>query len=126
MIVGMGVDVIEVSRIREKIEKNEALKKKIFSPEEIAYCEKQADPYPHYAGRFAAKEAFLKATGKGLSLGHELWQLEIRHDKMGHPELHGCENFGQLANERDWTRIHVSISHVKEMATAVVILEKLN
>jgi holo-[acyl-carrier protein] synthase len=123
MILGTGIDIIEVDRVREKVSK-QGFREKVFSVNEIAFCEGRADKDQNYAARFAAKEAFLKATGKGLTLGHDLYLIEVVSDAIGKPEiaLHG--KFKQLASENSWNKIHLSLSHVQQMACAVVILEK--
>lgn len=124
MIVGTGIDMVENARLQEKISKGKGFKEKVFSPQEIAYCESVANPAQSYAARFAAKEAFLKATGEGLQLSYELHQIELCNDDKGKPyiELHGA-----LKNEatvRQWNRIHVSLSHVQQLSCAVVIIEQ--
>jgi holo-[acyl-carrier protein] synthase len=123
MIVGVGIDMIEVSRVEEKVNRGNGFREQVFSPAEIAFCNAQANGGQHFAARFAAKEAFLKATGKGLTLGYELHEIEVTHDEHGKPGimLHG--NFGTLARVNDWNKIHLSLSHVPAMACAVVIIE---
>ena len=124
MIMGIGIDMVEVDRIAEKIVKENGFKEKIFSPGEIAFCEGKKNKGQHYAARFAAKEAFLKATGLGLSLGHTLSQIEIIPDAAGKPEIFLSGRFAQLAQEREWNTIQVTLTHVQAMACAVVILER--
>jgi holo-[acyl-carrier protein] synthase len=124
MIVGVGIDIIEVDRIGEKLERGKALREKIFSPAEIAFCESKANRAQHYAARFAAKEAFLKAIGAGLSLSHELHEIEVRVDSTGKPGIGLTGTFLTLAQENKWNKIHLSLSHVQSMACAVVILEQ--
>jgi holo-[acyl-carrier protein] synthase len=123
MIVGVGIDIIEVDRVAEKTGKENGFREKVFSAREIVLCEAQANKAQHYAGRFASKEAFLKATGKGLTLGLDLKDIEVIQDELGKPfiELHG--NFREEALRNQWNKIHLSISHVQAMACAVVILE---
>ena len=123
MILGIGIDMIEVSRVREKTVKKE-FREMVFSQQEIAFCEAGQDKDQLYASRFAAKEAFLKATGKGLTLGYDLHQVEVVNDSLGKPSivLHG--NFKNLAADNGWSKIHLSLSHVQAMACAVVIIEK--
>ena len=123
MIVGIGIDVVEPSRIRDKINRL-SFKKKIFSTNEIEYCEKQKKKVQHYAARFAAKEAFLKATGMGLMAGYDLHEIEIVHSQNGEPKLSVKGNFLKLKRKLKWERIHVSISHIESVACAIVILEK--
>ncbi|PZR35095.1 MAG: holo-[acyl-carrier-protein] synthase [Azospira oryzae] len=124
MIIGTGIDIIENARVAEKIGKANGFKEKVFSASEITYCESVANPIQNFAARFAAKEAFLKATGHGLLLGWELSEIEITSDEKGKPGmvLHGI--FKEEALKNNWNRIHVSLSHVQEMSCAVVIIEQ--
>ena len=77
MIFGAGTDIIEVQRVEEKLIRTEHLKTKLFTPIEIAYCESKHRPALHFAARFAAKEAFLKAMGTGWSGGHQFSEVEV-------------------------------------------------
>lgn len=122
MIIGTGIDIVEVHRMGDRIRSN-GFREKVFSGDEIAYCEKQAQSAQHYAARFAAKEAFLKATGGGLWTGFDIHEIELVSDPSGKPglKLHG--KYEQMAARNHWKNIHVSLSHVKEMACAVVIIE---
>jgi holo-[acyl-carrier protein] synthase len=123
MIVGVGIDIIEVDRVAAKVNKGNAFKEKIFSPEEIIFCESKAEPAQNYAARFASKEAFLKATGKGLLLGFELRDIEVVQDELGKPSLVLHGKYKDLAKKNNWNKIHLSISHIQSAATAVVIIE---
>jgi len=124
MMIGTGIDLVENARVAQKINKDNGFKEKVFSAREITYCESAANPVQNFAARFAAKEAFLKATGQGLTLGFELNEIEILNDEKGKPfiELHGI--FKSEALHKNWNRIHVSLSHVQEMSCAVVIIEQ--
>jgi len=124
MILGVGIDMIEVSRVIEKIDKNKGFKEKVFSENEIAFCESRKTRNENYAARFAAKEAFLKATGLGLMLGHQLSDIEIISDDHGKPALNLKGDFKIKAIENNWNKIHLSISHLQHVACAVVILEQ--
>ncbi len=124
MIFGAGTDIIEVERVEQKLVRTASLKAKLFTPTEIAYCESKHRPALHFAARFAAKESFLKAMGTGWSGGHQFSEIEIINNKLGKPELfvHGkvkefCEAHGIGAME-------VSLTHIKDVASAVVVLEK--
>lgn len=123
MIFGIGTDLIEVERIAEKMEKKAGFKELVFSTDEIEYCEAMAFKYEHYAARFAAKEAFLKALGSGWRSGTAFNEIEIYHDAAGKPEMrfHGltAKTFADLK----LGKIFVSISHLKTMACAMVIIE---
>jgi holo-[acyl-carrier protein] synthase len=124
MIVGVGIDVIEVDRVMKKVEKNNGFREKIFSKHEIAFCQSKPNKAENYAARFAAKEAFLKATGLGLALGHQLSKIEIINDKNGKPTLNLSGSFKTQSTKNKWNKIHVSISHLKTIACAVVIIEQ--
>ena len=124
MIVGIGIDMIEVDRVRSKIEKEKGFREQIFSPDEIDYCVQQADPYQHYAARFAGKEAFLKAIGRGLSYSLEVDKIEILPNPEGKPEILLKGEYKSLAEEGEWKKIHISLTHLASIAGAVVIIEK--
>jgi holo-[acyl-carrier protein] synthase len=124
MIVGTGIDIVEVARVAEKVNKNSGFKEKVFSKQECEFCDGKPNAGQHFAARFAAKEAFLKATGKGLTIGFELRQIEVIEGELGKPEILLSGTFEKLASENGWSKIHVSLSHVQEMACAVVIIEK--
>lgn len=124
MIIGVGIDMIEVERVLEKVTKGQGFREKIYSAKEIAFCESKANPGENYAARFAAKEAFLKATGRGLTLGYNLSDIEISEDENGRPIILLRGTFGEKATEYNWNKIHVSLSHLKTVACAVVIIEQ--
>lgn len=119
-IVGVGTDIIEISRIREAYhEHKERFLEHLFTDKEQSYCLQFKDPVPHLAGRFAAKEAILKAMGTGLQIHNRWLCIEILPDNLGKPEVFLSENLKPL-----WQhfRFFLSISHAKEYATATVIL----
>jgi holo-[acyl-carrier protein] synthase len=124
MIAGLGTDLIEVERIANSINKESGFREMIFSKNEIAYCESKANKFECYAARFAAKEAFFKALGTGWPEGTNFNEVEIIHDDKGKPEI---SLLGQTQiTLAPWgiNKILVSLSHVKAMASAVVIIEK--
>lgn len=123
MIAGLGIDMIEVERVAEKIGKESGFRELVFSKKEIEYCESKANKFEHYAARFAAKEAFLKAIGTGWANGTAFNEIEIFNDENGKPGimLHG-ETAITLANLGN-KKISVSLSHLKTIASAVVIIE---
>jgi len=124
MIIGVGIDMIEVDRVTEKISKDQGFREKIFSVNEILFCESKVNSGENYAARFAAKEAFLKASGQGLALGYNLSDIEVISDTSGKPSLVLNGSFKQMACERSWNKIYVSLSHLKSMACAVVVIEE--
>jgi holo-[acyl-carrier protein] synthase len=124
MIIGVGIDMVDVNRVAEKVARSDGFKEKVFSVGEISYCEAGKNKAEHYAARFAAKEAFLKATGKGLALGYNLDDIEVVTDELGKPSIQLNGSFRDLAVANDWNKIHLSITHVSTMASAVVIIEQ--
>ena len=123
MIFGIGTDIIEVDRVGGLVNKGPGFIEKVFHPGEIAYCESKRFKNQHYAARFAAKEAFMKAIGTGWRLGITFHDIEVVHDMMGKPGfvLHG--KAGEFVAENGIISIHLTISHIKEYATATVVLE---
>jgi holo-[acyl-carrier protein] synthase len=122
MIAGLGMDMIEVERVAAKIGREAGFREMVFSPKEIAYCEQKADKFVHYAGRWAAKEAFFKAMGTGWSEGTAFHEIEITNDEAGKPEIRLLGETARTVGNA--SRILVSISHLKELASAVVIIER--
>ena len=123
MIYGIGIDLIEVERMSEKIGKQPGFREFVFSEQEIAYCEKQKKPAMHFAARWAVKEAFLKAFGVRFIGNHRLPEIETRNDTHGKPSvlLHG--KVADEFQEKQFSTIHVSISHTDVHAMAYVIIE---
>ncbi len=124
MIVGIGIDMIEVERVLDKISKGTAFKERIFSMREIEFCDTHAKHAENYAARFAAKEAFLKATGRGLALGFNLADIEVLNDSLGKPYIELNNSFRDEAVKNNWNKIHLSVSHLQTIACAVVIIEQ--
>ena len=125
MILGTGIDIIEVARIASSFEKfGDRFANRILLPDEIAYCLSHKYPAPFLAARFAAKEAISKAfgTGIGAALG---WQdMEIRRKESGKPFviLHGKGKI--LFETRGAKKLHVSLSHTQNYAAATAVLEE--
>lgn len=124
MIDGVGIDMIEVERIKHNIEKDAGFKELIFSGNEIVYCESQANKFEHFAARFAAKEAFFKALGTGWHEGTNFNEIEIIHTENGKPEIKLLGETQNTLLALGILKISVSLSHLKMLATAVVIIEK--
>lgn len=123
MIAGIGIDMIEVERVAEKIGKEKGFRELVFTAAEIAYCEKKANKYEHYAARFAAKEAFFKAIGSGWTNGTSFNEIEIGNDENGKPSLVLLGATAALIKDKQLGAISVSLSHLKTIASAVVIIE---
>ncbi len=122
MIIGIGTDIVEVARIAKSIEKI-AFKKKVFSTTEILYCDTKKNKAESYAARFAAKEAFFKALGTGWRGGMAFNEVEIWNDKLGKPTLNITGKTAKIIAKKNIKIIHVSLSHTKETAIAMVVLE---
>ncbi|MBN2829378.1 MAG: holo-ACP synthase [Candidatus Cloacimonetes bacterium] len=124
MIYGIGTDIMEVARMKKTMENTPSIRERLFSENEIAYCEGKARKYEHYCGRFAAKEAFVKALRTGLRDALSFHEIEIVNDELGAPsiQLLGASRDSVLALGD--LKIHLSISHIKETATAFVVLER--
>ena len=121
-ILGIGTDIIEIERIRKSIDNHgKSLISRIFTLKEQNYCTKYKDPIPHFAGRFSAKEAIVKALGTGFT-EHITWQdIEIINDQSGKPTVCFGVNLREKTHE---THMLLSISHCKLYATATAIWVK--
>ncbi|MBR1646120.1 MAG: holo-ACP synthase [Selenomonadaceae bacterium] len=121
MILGLGTDIIEIERVKNAL-RRENFKAFVFTQPEQAYCESRGkNSAASYAARFAAKEAFFKALGTGIFTRPA--DVEVVRDERGHPEifLHGrAKTFAESCGV---TKISVSLSHSREFATAVCVLE---
>ena len=125
MIFGVGIDLIEVDRIADKISKKSGFRELVFSKHEIDYCEPMTNKYEHYAARFAAKEAFFKAIGTGWRNGTAFNEVEIINDENGKPEISFLGKTAETITEMKFEKISVSLSHLKTVASAIVIIENL-
>ena len=124
MLVGTGVDIAETSRIEEALSKHgERFAKRIYTPGEIAYCERFKNKAERYAARFAAKEAAFKALGTGWSEGIRWLDVEVIHLPNGKPELVLSGHALEVARQLGVTRTSVSISHSDRYVVAQVIME---
>ncbi len=125
MIIGIGIDLVEHDRVLKLMEKYEGrFAHKIFTDEERAYCSARAMPHIHYAARFAAKEAFLKAVGLGLSQGLRWRDCGVVNAPTGKPDLVIVGNGHKRCRELGVTHSYVTLSHSRGHAIAAVILEK--
>jgi holo-[acyl-carrier protein] synthase len=124
MIVGVGLDILEVSRMERALSRHgEGFEERVFTESERAYCSGQAFPARAYAVRFAAKEATLKALGTGWSQGLGFQQVEIVRAKNGQPSLKLSGPAAIYAEQRGVRALHVSLTHQAATAAAVVVLE---
>ncbi len=124
MILGVGIDIVEVSRIKDSYEKfGEAFLKRLLLPAEIAYCLAYRQPVPYIAVRFSAKEAISKAFGTGIGSKLGWHDMEIARKESGEPHviLHGAGL--KLLAERGAGKVLLSMSHTQNYATAVALLD---
>ena len=123
--VGLGVDIVSIDRMRQIISRTKSFTTRVFSEEEQAYCNKHADPAVHYATRFAAKEAVLKALGTGFSQGIGSRDVEVKRGAKGKPRvvLHGRAI--EVAKEMGVRSLPISLSftHTDAVAVAMAITE---
>ena len=120
----MGVDIAEVGRIQRAIERHgEVFLRRIYTPQERAYCEQFKSKYERYAGRFAAKEAAMKALGTGWRRGVRWVDLEVVRELSGRPTLGLAGEAAKIAAQLGVKNIALSITHTESQALAQVIFE---
>jgi holo-[acyl-carrier protein] synthase len=127
MIYGIGIDLVELDRIKKIMQGHgERFLRMVFTDNEIQSGQKGFSvgrQYQYFAGRFAAKEAFLKAIGTGLRKGFHWKDIEIVNDELGKPDLIAKNKMSEVIQKNGIANIRLSISHTQSSATAVVILE---
>lgn len=120
---GIGIDLVRIPRMREIIARwDERFLRRVFTEEEIAYCRRRRDPVPHFAGRFAAKEAALKALGTGLSMGINWREIEVRRERGGPPTLALSGRSREIGQRRGGRRMLLTITHDGDYAVAQAML----
>lgn len=125
MILGTGIDIVEVFRMRDAVKKwDEAFLSKIFTPKEIAYSKSRRFSHQHFAARFAAKEAVIKALGEPIKHPIRWTDIEIMNDKEGKPIIEFRGDAMRVKKRKSVGDIIVSMSHSKNYAVASVILLK--
>ena len=121
-ILGIGTDIVECPRIGKMIEQHgELFLRRIYTEREIRYCQARKHAIEHFAGRWAAKEAILKAMGTGRSRGIAWTHVEVRNGQDGRPRVLVCGAARDVARERGIGEILVSISHCRTYATAYAL-----
>jgi holo-[acyl-carrier protein] synthase len=124
VIVGMGIDIAEVERIKGAIERHgEVFLRRVFTAKEREYCERFRNKFERYAGRFAVKEAAMKALGTGWSRGVRWMDIEVVRQKGGRPTLALAGEAGKIAKQLRVKHIALSITHTETQALAQVIFE---
>jgi holo-[acyl-carrier protein] synthase len=123
-IVGIGIDICEVARVREAIERfGQRFLRRVFTQAEREYCESKRNRIERYAARFAAKEAAMKAIGTGLRRGVTWQDFEIGREPGGRPTMIFKGKAAEFATRSGTKRSYLTMSHTSELAIAQVILE---
>jgi holo-[acyl-carrier protein] synthase len=124
VIVGIGVDIVEIEKLRlAMVRRGERLRNRAFTSAEIQYCEERASRYQHYAARFAAKEAAFKAIGTGWRDGVGWHDAEVKNELSGKPSLILSGRALELAERMGARLVWLSLSHTDQYAVAQVVLE---
>ncbi|MBI4460488.1 MAG: holo-ACP synthase [Acidobacteria bacterium] len=124
MIIGLGVDITEVPRIRDVIGRHgERFLNRVFSPLEVAYCRRHKDPHDRFAARFAAKEAAMKALGSGWRRGVTWRQIEVVNLPSGKPTLRLSGKALEIYQRLGGSNLILSLTHTADQALAEVIIE---
>lgn len=117
-LAGVGVDIVDIARMQRAMDRTPAFVRRVFTDEERAYCEHRARPAEHYAGRFAAREAVLKALGTGFSGGVGLRDVSVTLDETGRPEAVLSGKVAQIASDKGVLEVAISISFTHDVAVA--------
>ena len=121
-VQGLGIDLVEVDRISSLMERTgDAFKNRIFTPEEIAYCDSNANPAIHYAARWAAKEAVAKALGTGFTEGVSWMEITVTRQPNGAPGIHLSGKTAIIAAERGIQRWLLALTHTQTTAAASAV-----
>jgi holo-[acyl-carrier protein] synthase len=123
-VAGIGTDIVEVARVHKSLARTPGFARLAFSDGERAYCDGCAHPAEHYAARFAAKEAFLKAVGKGILQGVVLREIEVVRDEGGEPSLRLGKSAARAMAQRGGASALVSLSHAAGWAVAFVVVQR--
>ena len=125
MIYGIGFDLVQVSRIEEALRRwRERFQNKVFTPGEIRYCLDKKNPALHFAARFAAKEAFVKALGIGIRKGVHWKDVEVQRGPLGRPVLKICGRAVEICRKEGLENFFLSLTHDGDYSGAMVVLEQ--
>ena len=119
--VGLGVDIVEIARMDSILARTPAFARRVFSEEEQAYCDKTARPATHYALRFAAKEAVVKALGTGIAEGIDVLDIEVQRAANGRPSVKLSGRALEIAREQGVRSLSISLSYTRTDAVACAL-----
>jgi holo-[acyl-carrier protein] synthase len=124
MILGIGTDLIEIARIARSVERHgDSFLHRVYTEEEIAYCQRKKNAAESFAARFAAKEAGAKALGTGISRGVAWREFAVTREPGGRPLLTFHGRAAEIAKSMGIARVSLSLTHSREMSMAVVMVE---
>ncbi len=123
MVVGIGVDIVEIERMRRALSNGDSMIQRVFTEDEIQYCSDRKNRFQHFAGRFAAKEAALKALGTGWQQGIRWRDVEVLAGEMGKPLLKLYGKAKELFEKSGAKTPMVTITHADDYAVAMVVLD---
>ena len=123
MILGIGVDLVQVERMEKALARGERIQRRLFTPGEIAYCQRHTNPAMHFAARFAAKEAGMKAIGTGWRHGVRWQDFEVANLPSGKPTLQFHGIAAEFAARLRVRNVSLSLTHTQQYGMAHVILE---
>lgn len=120
-LAGVGVDMVEIARMEKVIARRPSFTKRVFTESECAYCNRMARPAQHYAARFAAREAVLKALGTGFSHGIGLTDVSVARNEAGRPEVVLAGRALEIAREQGVREVALSLSYTHDVAVASAV-----
>jgi holo-[acyl-carrier protein] synthase len=124
MLIGTGIDIVEIERIGSAIDRyGERFLERVFTADEIEYCKRKKNCAESFAARFAAKEAGAKALGTGIQRGVIWTEIEVRREHGHRPTLHFSGRAREIADRMGVKRVSLSLSHSRSTAIALVMLE---
>ena len=122
MIVGLGTDIVEIVRIARLIERHgDVFLNRVYTADEVRYCQRHKNSYQHFAGRWAAKEAVMKSFGTGFTRGIHWQDIEVVSKRSGEPVINIQGGAGDLAEKLRIDKVLITISHCRAYATATAI-----
>lgn len=123
-LAGVGVDIVEIGRMRDVLARTPRMRYRVFTQVERAWCDGRANPAASYAGCFAVREAVLKALGVGFARGVAYDDVSVDHDDKGRPVAVLAGRAAQIAAEQGVDEVFISISHTRELAVANAVLSR--